>query len=77
MFGVVSDVAASYKNKEEAIGYSFRFFTENMMRNYYIDTGYFQLMIDLIPENSYVVRVGHPGSAILDSRVGENGHERR
>jgi ABC-type phosphate transport system substrate-binding protein len=51
MFRVVSDVAASYKNKEEAIGYSFRFFTENMMRNYHIDTGYFKLMIDLIPEN--------------------------
>jgi phosphate transport system substrate-binding protein len=56
MFGAVYDVAiAQYRNQEEAIGYSFRFFTEEMMRdvwrNIKREIDYFQLMIDLIPIN--------------------------
>jgi len=52
MAGPVYGVA-QYRDHEEAIGYSFRFFTEEMMRDAFGDirrqTDFFQLMIDLIP----------------------------
>ena len=52
MMGVLLDVA---QHKEESIGYSFRFFTEEMMRDVWgarkNKVDYFQLMIDLIPSN--------------------------
>ena len=51
MAGIVYEVA-QYQNHEDAIGYSFRFFTEEMMRNTF-EADYFQLMIDLIPRNDH------------------------
>jgi phosphate transport system substrate-binding protein len=53
MAGIVFEVAlAQYQNKEEAIGYSFRFFTEEMMRDVFNErknaAEYFQLLVDLI-----------------------------
>jgi len=52
MTGPVYGVA-QYRDNEEAIGYSFRFFTEEMMRDVWRDgqrqTDFFQLMLDLIP----------------------------
>ena len=53
---IVLDVAADYQNSEIAIGYSFRFFTEDMMRRVFENrkkmSDYFQLLIDLIPANN-------------------------
>ena len=50
---IVLDVAASYPNHEWAIGYSFRFFTSEMMRSIFEDrekmADYFQLLLSLIP----------------------------
>ena len=54
MFGIIYAVA-EYRDNEEAIGYSFRFFTEEMMRDFFGDikkkTDFYELMIDLIPAN--------------------------
>ena len=55
MHGIVSAVA-QYQNQEESIGYSFRFFTEEMMRdiwgNMRKEAEYYHLMISLIPINT-------------------------
>ena len=52
---MVFDVAEQYRNLEESIGYSFRFFIEEMMRSVFeerkIDVVNFELLTDLIPKN--------------------------
>jgi phosphate transport system substrate-binding protein len=54
MAGIVLEVA-QYRGKEESIGYSFRFYTEEMMQDVLglrkTQADYLQLMIDLIPKN--------------------------
>jgi len=53
MMAAAVQAVAQYRNQEEAIGYSFRFFTEEMMRGAFGDRNteadYFRLLIDLIP----------------------------
>jgi phosphate transport system substrate-binding protein len=50
---MVLDVAEQYQNRVESIGYSFRYFTEDMMRSVFEkrkkQADYYQLAIDLIP----------------------------
>ncbi|MCL2589011.1 MAG: substrate-binding domain-containing protein, partial [Oscillospiraceae bacterium] len=54
MGGMIHQVA-QYRNYEDAIGYSFRFFTEEMMRSTFeersSEANFFQLMLDLIPDD--------------------------
>ena len=54
MGGMIHQVA-QYRNYEEAIGYSFRFFTEEMMRSTFkersSEANFFQLMLNLVPDD--------------------------